>query len=58
MADALSRQHEDVQVRVLISYPIWQQGKELQVEDSKDPSLTASMTPFSRILYGAIGMTR
>jgi hypothetical protein len=41
VADALSRQHEDAEVSALISYPIWQQGKELQMEDSKDPSLAS-----------------
>lgn len=39
MAGALSRQHDELEVKTLVSYPIWEQGNELQAEVMQDPAL-------------------
>jgi hypothetical protein len=39
VADALSRQHEDVELKTLKSYPIWQRGGQLQQEVLQDSML-------------------
>ncbi|MCI34194.1 hypothetical protein A2U01_0055412, partial [Trifolium medium] len=38
-ADALSRRHGDAEIATLRSYPIWQQGSQLQQEVLQDPVL-------------------
>lgn len=39
VADSLSRQHEEVELKVIISYPIWQQGQSIQNDVPNDPVL-------------------
>ncbi|PNY08329.1 disease resistance protein, partial [Trifolium pratense] len=39
VADALSRKHEEAEVKTLLSYPIWTQGGQLQQEIMQDPVL-------------------
>lgn len=39
-ADALSRQYEDVVLNSIVSFPIWQQGKQVQEEVAKAPFLS------------------
>lgn len=39
VANAFSRQHEEIEFKTIISYPVWQQGQGLQAEVLQDPAL-------------------